>query len=265
MSPLDAREPLIAGVLLALLFAAMEAGFRLGRKAKSKVDEDTKAQISVIAGSILGVLGLLLGFTVSMSVSRFETRKQLVLEEANAIGTSVLRTQLLPEADRDYISGRLREYVDLRTRHVRAGDDVRILNNPEALKAARKESSELQKDFWSRAVACALRDPNPIKTGLLLQSLNQVIDLDAARWMAYKNHVPEAVVYVDSLVALLATTLIGYQIGLTGRRNMFSESFLCLAIVLVIMVIIDIDRPRRGLVTVSQQPMLDLQEQLSGR
>jgi hypothetical protein len=265
VSVLDSNEALIAGILLALALAATESGFRLGRRAKSQVSEGTKALISVIAGSVLGVVGLLLGFTISMAVSRFEMRKQLVLEEANAIGTSFLRTQLLPEQDRDYISSRLRQYVYLRTRHVRAGDDLRILNDPAALKAAREESTALQKDFWTRAVSCARKDPNMVPTGMLLQSLNQVIDLDAARWMAYKNHVPEAVIYVDSLVALLATTLIGYSIGLAGERHFFSESLLCLAIVLVISVVIDIDRPRRGMVTVDQQPMLDLQQQLSSR
>lgn len=263
MSALDGSEALIAGVLVALVLAAMESGFRLGRRAKSKISEEAKAPISVIAGSVLGVVGLLLGFTISMAVSRFEMRKELVLQEANAIGTSFLRTQLLPEPDREYISSRLLQYVELRTRHIRAGDDLRVLKDAAALAALRKQSADLQKDFWTRAVSCALRDPSAVKTGLLLQSLNQVIDLDAARWMAYKNHVPNAVIYVDSIVALFAITLIGYSIGLTGSRQMFSESLLCLAIVLAIMLIVDLDRPRRGLVTVSQQPMLELQEQLS--
>jgi hypothetical protein len=258
-----ANEGLIGGLLLVLLFAASEAGLRLGRNAESKIDERTKTQISLIAGSVLGVLGLLLGFTLSMAVSRFETRKQLVLEEANAIGTSYLRTQLVPEPDRSYIADRLRDYVDLRLRHARAGDDVRSLRDAEALKTAREQVGHLQKAFWTRAVSWAQKDPNPVKAGLLLQSLNQVIDLDAARWMAFNNYVPETVVYMDVFVALLAATLVGYAIGLACRRHMFSVFMLSIAITVVIAVIIDLDRPRQGLITVTQQPMMDLQQQLT--
>jgi hypothetical protein len=259
---LDGTEGLIGLVLLGLMLAVTESGFRLGRRAKARANDGTRALISGIAGSVLGVVGLLLGFTISMAVFRFEIRKQLVLEEANAIGTSFLRTQLLPEQDGDYISSRLRQYVDLRTRYVRPGK-LGNMNDLEALKAAREGSADLQKEFWTRAVSCARKDPNAVTSGLLLQSLNQVIDLDAARWMAYKDHVPEAVIYVDSIVALLATTLVGYSMGLLGPRNIFSESLLCLALTLVILVVMDIDRPTRGVVTVSQQPMLDLQQQLS--
>jgi len=87
-------EALIACVLLLLLLAAAEGGLRLGRRAESRIDERIKAQISIIAGSMLGVLGLmLLGFTMSMAVSRFEMRKQLVLEEANAIALNYCRNQ----------------------------------------------------------------------------------------------------------------------------------------------------------------------------
>jgi hypothetical protein len=83
-----ANEWIIAFLLLVLMLAVDEAGFRLGRHAVSRTAEKTKSEISVVAGSIVGVLGLLLGFTMSMAVARFEARKQLVLEEANAIGTS---------------------------------------------------------------------------------------------------------------------------------------------------------------------------------
>jgi hypothetical protein len=105
------NEALLAGVMFLILFAATELGFRLGRRANSRVSERTKTQISVIQGSMLGVVGLLLGFTIAMAVSRFELRKKLVLDEANAIGTSYLRTDLLPEPDRVYIAQQLRDYL----------------------------------------------------------------------------------------------------------------------------------------------------------
>jgi hypothetical protein len=257
------NEALIAGVLLLLFLAATEAGFHLGRSAKPRIDEKTHSQISVIQGSVLGVLGLLLGFTISMAVSRFESRQQLVLEEANAIGTSYLRTGLLADPDRSYIAGRLRDYLNARLQYSRAGDDVATLKNVNAVRAARAEIAQLQSEFWNRAVSLGQKNPNPVTTGLLLQSLNQVIDLDAARWMAFNNHVPETVVYVNVIVALLASTLVGYSIGLAGGRHLFSVILLSVAITVTLVVIIDLDRARQGLIVVSQQPLVDLQQQLS--
>ena len=100
---------------------------------------------------------------------------------------------------------------------------------------------------------------------MLLQSLNEVIDLDGARWMAFQNHVPGTVVYVIAVVGLLASVVVGYTFGLGGPRQLFSICTLSVAITLVLMVIIDLDRPHEGLIRVSQQPMLDLQRQLHSR
>jgi hypothetical protein len=243
-------------LFFALMLAASEAGFRLGRNAGPRTTEKTKGQVSVIEGSIIGLLGLLLGFSMSMSVSRFEARKQLVLEEANAIGTSYLRTQLLPASEAADIASLLRSYVNLRVQNVRDGQ------NFERLKTVREQCARLQEEFWSKAVAYALKNPNPVRSGLLLQSLNQVIDLDAARWMTFLNHVPEAVIYVNALVALLAISLVGYAIGMAGRRQVFSVLLLVLAITAVLAVLIDLDRPGEGFIRVSQQPMIDLQKDL---
>lgn len=255
-------ETLIAGLLFVLLLAATELGFRLGRRRYSRTNDRTKAEISIIQGSVLGVLGLLLGFTISMAVSRFELRKQLVLEEANAIGTSYLRTDLIPEPDRSYIARLLRDYLGLRLQYARAGDDVHTLTNANAVKNAREKIQSVQSDFWLRAIACAQKDPNPVTTGLLLQSLNQVIDLDAARWTAFNNHVPETVVYVNAFIAFLSTILVGYSMGLVGQRDLLSVLLLSVAITTTLIVIIDLDRSQQGLITVTQQPLIDLQEQL---
>ena len=247
---------LIQFLFFLLMMAAAEAGFRIGRNADARTAEKTKAQISVLEGSVLGVLGLLLGFTMSMAVSRFEVRKQLVLDEANAIGTSYLRAQLIPAPEGPEIASLLRDYVDMRMQFAGAGDDV------ERLKTTQAQTERLQTSFWIRAVAYAQKDPNPVKAGLVLQSLNQVIDLEAARWMAFLNHVPESVIYVNAIVALLAATLVGYAIGLAGRRNIFSVCILSIAIAVVLAVIIDLDRPHQGFIHVSQQPMIDLQHKL---
>ena len=251
-----ANEWIIAFLLLVLLLAMNEAGFRLGRHAESRTSEKTKSEISVVAGSIVGVLGLLLGFTMSMAVARFEARRQLVLEEANAIGTSYLRTQHLPAPDGPEIASLLSDYVNLRLEYARADQDF------DQLQTARRQTARVQKEFWVRAVAYAQKDPNPVRAGLILISLNQVIDLEAARWMTFLDRVPASVIYVNGFIALLAVSLVGYSFGVSGRRQVFSVCLLAVAISVVLAVILDLDRPRRGFIQVSQQPMIDLQDQL---
>lgn len=253
----QANEYLVLLGFLAAQLAASEVGFRLGRRADATTREKTEPQVTAVEAALLGILGLLLAFTMSMAVSRFETRKQLVLEEANAIGTSWLRTRVLPDPQGAEIGALLRRYVDLRLQYAAAGRD------PQRLAATRAEAARLEDAFWSRAASYAQQDPNPVKAGLLLQSLNQTIDLEAAAWMAFHNHVPVTVIYVDALVALLAALLVGYGVGLEGRRQMLSLCLLALAITVVLAVIVDLDRPYKGFIRVSQQPLVELQQQLS--
>jgi hypothetical protein len=248
--------PILIVFFAPILAGACETGFRLGHKAAERAAGNTESQLGVAAGGILAVLGLLLGFTMSMAVTRFEVRKQLVLDEANAIGTSYLRTSLLPVPDSTEIANLLREYVGVRLQYADVRGDL------DRLQTSREQALHLQNEFWTRAVAYGQKDPSPVRSGLLLQSLNQVIDLESARWMAFQNHVPPTVVYVNFVVALLAIMLVGYAFGREGRRQVFATTMLVLAITVVLAVIVDLDQPRQGFIKVSQQPMLDLQHRL---
>ncbi|MGB7439405.1 MAG: hypothetical protein WBR26_21320 [Candidatus Acidiferrum sp.] len=248
-----ANEIIIFCVFFALMLAATEAGFRLGRRSAETTADKTKSIVSTVEAAMLGVLGLLLGFTMSMAVSRFEARKQLVLDEANAIGTSCLRTELLPAAEGSEIASLLRHYIDVRVEYGSTGNDQT------RLESLRTKAARLQNEFWARAVTYGQKDPNPVRVGLLLQSLNQAIDLESARRMAFQNHVPQSVIYVNAIVGILAAMLVGYAFGLNGRRQFFSMCMLALAITLVLALIVDLDRPRAGFIRVSQQPMIDQQ------
>jgi hypothetical protein len=246
------NEVVINWVFFALTLTATEVGFRLGRKVEARTPESIKSQIFTVEAGMLGILALLLGFTMSMAVSRFEIRKQLVLEEADAVGTSSLRAQLLPAPAGPEISSLLRQYVDVRVQYGNAGNDFARLED------LNRETARLQTELWTRTVTYAQQNPNPVRAGLLLQSLNQAIDAGEARWMAFQNHVPESVIYVNAAVGLLSATLVGYSFGVNGRRNIFSMFMLAVSISLVLAVIIDLDRPRSGYIRVSQQPMIDL-------
>jgi type II secretory pathway pseudopilin PulG len=247
------NEVIIFVTFFALMLAVTEVGFRLGRKFEPNNPEKTKSLVATVVAAILAILGLLLGFTMSMAVTRFEARKQLVLDEANAIETSRLRTELLPAPEGTEIATILREYINVRVQYGTAGTD------PTRLEGLRTQTLHLQEEFWKRAVAYGQKDPNPVRAGLLLQSLNQSIDLESARRMAFQNHVPESVIYVNGIVGILAAVLVGYAFGLNLRRQLFSMCVLALAITLVLALIIDVDRPRGGFIRVSQQPMIDLQ------
>lgn len=245
------HEVVIQCVFFALMLAATEVGFRVGSMVASNTSADTRSQISTVEAAVLGVLALLLGFTMSMAVSRFEVRKQLVLDEANAINTSLLRAQLLPAPEGPEITSFLRQYIEVRVQYGAARSDS-------ALQNLRTQAVRLQKEFWTLAVAYAQRDPNEVKAGSLVESLNEAIDLEAARWMALQNHVPPSVIYVNAAVGLLSVLLVGYTFGVNGHRNPLSMCVLALSIALVLGVIIDLDRPRSGFVRTSQQPMVDL-------
>ena len=163
-----------------------------------------------------------------------------MLDEANAIGNSCLRTELLPAPEGTEIANILREYIDVRVQYGTTGND------PARLDSLRAQTVRLQDEFWKRAVAYEQKSPNPMAASLLLQSLNQSIDLESARRMALQNHVPESVIYVNGVVGMLAAVLVGYTFGLNGRRQIFSMCVLALAITLVLALIIDLDQPRSG-------------------
>ena len=251
-----ASQWLIFVVFFALLLLASELGFRLGRSWQAKTGEDARSQLSTVQGAILALLGLLLAFTFSMAVSRYELRRTLVVEETNAISTTYLRAQLLPKPYAHEISSLFEDYVEARLDFYYAGID------PARLAQANKRTEHLQQQLWSQAIAAGKEDPYAITTGLFIQSLNEVIDAPTKRLAALENRVPEIVYLLLLIGAILAVALIGYGYGLADRRNSLLIALLSLLITLVVLVTMDLDRPRRGLITVGQQSMLDLRESL---
>jgi len=250
------NEWLIALIICTLFLCAIEIGFRLGRREKSKDNELTKSQINMLQAASLGLLALLLGFTFSMALARFDTRKQLVLEEANAIGTTYLRAQLLPDPARKEVSDLLRRYVDVRLEFYQSGINQRKLQRVD------EETDKIHKALWAYAIAAGGQDSRAIPTGLFIQTLNEVIDLHAKRVTAMENHVPENIFLVLLIVAMLSLGLVGYGSGMAKNRNLLPTLISIILIASVILLIMDLDRPRRGFIKVSQQSLSDLRENL---
>jgi hypothetical protein len=246
---------LLVLLFVAIMMATSEAGYALGLRAK--IDEKAKGVIPTIATAILAVLGLLLGFTMSMAVSRYDTRRYLVLDEANALGTAYLRAQVVPQPESTELQDLLRQLVDVRTRYAEGAIDA------QRMRKARAETEELQGEIWARATAVAQRDPRSVPAGLLLQALNNAFDVENSRWTAFLSHVPESVIYVNALMGVIAVLMVGYGFGLAGQCHRLSVALLVISVSVVLGVIIDLDRPRSGVIRVSQQPMIELQRQLA--
>ena len=248
---------IIVVALLLVLVAALEVGYRLGRRARLNSDETSKSQSGTIEGAVIGVLALLLAFTLSMSITRYDTRRQLVLEEANSIGTTYLRSKLLPAPYATQAADLLRQYVANRLDFY----DDRL--DAAQLQQTNDRATQLQGQLWAIAMAASAQDNRSLSTSLFVQSLNDTIDLQATRLAATRSIVPETVVLLLLMVAVATAAIVGYNSGLSSRRHLFAGIILIVLIALIIWVLIDLDRPARGLILISQQSMIDLQQTLS--
>lgn len=256
-SVIFANQVLVFTIVTALMLVAAELGFHFGRRLYQTKDVARKENIGTAQGAILGLLALLLGFTFAMAVSRFDLRRSLVLDEANCIGTTYLRTSFLPEEQRPKVRQLLREYVDARLDFYNAGA-VKT-----AIYAEENNAARLQREIWDLAMAASKSSAmQPTTIALFFDPLNDMIDLDATRMQALRAHVPGAVWLLLLLVSFCGCSISGYGAGATGVRSAFPNFILPLLLAVVITIVADIDRPRKGMIGVDQSPLIDLQQSL---
>jgi hypothetical protein len=242
--PIIGLLPLV--VLLALLLIEVGRWFGVRRKG---TEHDGTVVASV--GATLGLLAFMLAFTFGMAASRFDTRREMALEDANSIGTTYLRAQLLPEPASSQIRALLREYVDLR---------LEAAANPGSVASAKERSEQIQGQVWAATTALVARQqPTLGATVPFITALNDMIDVHGKRVSAIRNRIPGAIWFFLFLTAAIGMLSVGYQAGLTTSRRSTAVVALAVAFSGVIMLIADLDRPQEGLVVVSQQPMIDLQ------
>ena len=244
-------------ILMVLFLGASEAGLRLGRRLSPAGDHIVDLQeLSTIQAAVLGLLGLLLGFTFSMAASRFEARKELLRDEVNAIGTAYLRTQLLQEPYKSNAARLLRQYVDTRLELQEAG------HVPENLAGVNARTVRLQDQLWAEAVAAADRDTRSVMTGLFIQALNDMIDMHGKQLAALRNRIPFPIFVLLCLVAIAALAMTGYGCGVDRNRNFPLTLTMSLVIASVIWLIIDLHRPTQGLIAIDQQNVIELRESM---
>ena len=242
-------------IAVVIFLAVVEACFRLGLRHRDDSDADIKNHISSLQAALLGLLALLLGFTFAMAVTRFETRKSLVLEESNAIGKAYWRSQIVTPSQRAGLARQLRDYVKARVDfHLAAGNDAR-------LQVANAESARIEQAIWTSAGTVQQQDPSTA-TLLFIQSVNDMFEVNEKRRVALENRVPEPVLHLLFIVSVGALGFIAYGSGLTGRRRFVSTAIFATLIAVVLTFIRDIDEPTTGLIRVGQESMLRLQTTL---
>lgn len=242
--PLSALYFLTAAAVL----ISSEIGWRLGNYRRTLPRHEREAPIGAVIGAMLGLLAFLLAFTFGMAATRYDDRKSLVLQEANAIGTTYLRAEMLAEPERSQIQELLRTYAAMRVQGVTA------LMTPEV----RARTAAIHDQLWSKTVSATAGDAESELSALFVSSLNEMIDLDATRVTAGRNRIPDSIWLALYSVALLTMAAMGYQFGLTGERSWPVTIMLTLVFTTVIILISDLDRPQAGFLQVSQQALIDL-------
>lgn len=238
-------------IVIALLVTS-ELMFRAGRSSRKREDENTKSQLNTAQASALGLLALMLGFTLSMAESRFNARRMINVEEANAVGTTYLRAAYLPEPFRAPARQLLRDYVKSRRDFYRA-------TNKEA-PAATARSEEIQRQLWDGVVKMAPSYLGSDVIALYIDALNQMIDSSAAREVYVAARVPWTITLLVILISLAAVGITGYACGLGGGRVPVTVGLLPALIGLALAVIADLDRSREGYIKTGDLPMRLLEQ-----
>lgn len=240
----------------AIIYFSTEFGFLLGKRARERATGKRRIQTATVVAATMGLLAFVLAFTFGTVTSRNNELKHLVLDDVNAIGTTWLRADLLPETDRAEVRKILHDYVTLRIDSVQGA-------TPQKIEHAIKRSSELQNELWSRAVAIARQNPTPISS-LFLQSLNDMIDLHQKRvTVAIYHRLPSIFWLVLYGLTILAMVAGGYDVGLVGgRRSITTLLVVTLAFSVVLYLVVALDRPRTQLKTISQAALIDLQQDI---
>ncbi len=247
-------------MLLALMILAGELGFRIGRHQRPAPPDPVRTQVNGIQAALLGLFALLLGFTFAMALSRFDLRKDLVVQEANAASAVALHAHFLPRPEQEEVDSMLRRYITLRL-------DVARLPNilTPAVRTLNAKTWALQDRLWVMAVAHAELAPQSVPAELFAMSVSQLIDVKNKRNAALTNRVPDTVLILLFGFAILTMGVVGYSNGLCGDRVPGAMIVLALLVTLVVLVIVDLDRPHRGLIRVSQESMIELEHTLEMR
>ena len=235
--------PLFVASLILGMLLLLELGHRLGLRRMARDPEGAGTGLGAIEGTAFALLGLLLAFTFSGAGSRFDSRRFLISQEANAIGTAYLRLDLLPGDAQPALRELFRKYLD-----ARLGVYRKLIQDPEASNAELARSLELQGVIWTRALAAtSLPGGHPDAGKLLLPALNEMIDITTTRTMASVTHPPKIIFALLFGLALGCSLIAGYAMAGNRKRSWFHVLGFVATTAITVFVILDIEYPRHGL------------------
>jgi len=252
MSKVTDYPLLVFALSFFMLWLSAQIGAFALRRQRS-LGEEMREDFGVILAATLTLLGLIIGFSFSMAVSRYDQRKNLEEAEANAIGTEYVRADLLPQADATKVRALLKSYIEQRVLFYTDRDETE-------LRQINDRTAQLQTELWSAVQAPAAAQPTPI-IALVVWGMNDVLNSQGYTQAAWWNRIPIAAWGLMVLIAVCCNLLVGY-----GARNPRTERTLLLILPLVVSIsfflIADIDSPRGGVIRVHPQNLLSLAESL---
>jgi hypothetical protein len=248
---------LFAGGLFVAMLVLLETGRRIGLRRAATEGESARAGAGVVEGAVFALLGLLVAFTFSGAASRFDDRRHLIIQEANAIGTAYLRIDLLPEAAQPNMRAAFRRYLDARLAAYRALPDL------DAAYAGLARAAEIQQEIWKKAVADA--SGSQPATMLMLPAVNEMIDITTTRTMASETHPPVILFALLFGLALLGALLAGTAMAGAKQRSWMHMATFAFALAGAVYVILDMEYPRVGLIRVDafDQVLVELRRSMN--
>lgn len=241
--------------VVAVLGGSVALGVLIGRRRLARGD-DSHDTVGVVQGALLGLVGLLLAFGLSMAVGRYETRRALVVQESNDIGTTYLRAQLLAEPERTATLDLLKEYGDAAVAMADAVPDS------DEFDTAKSEKERLQNELWALAGDAVAERPQDSAPKLYIETLNDTIDRHTDRVTSLGNRVPPPVMWLELLCSAAALAAMSLYLTMLGRK--LAPSFLTAAVLgIILLVSFDLDRPSRGVITVPSAPLVDVRASMN--
>ncbi len=231
-----------------LIAGAAEVGAWIGQR--SRGGATSGSDIGTLTSAALGLVALLLAFSFSLSLSRYDARRSQVLEEANAIGSTANFALMLPEPAREPILGLLRDYTAVRI-------GLGIPFDPAKFQRDVARSLELQTRLWQQAVAVTAQAPQSLAVYRFVGSLNEMNNIHERRLTSLRYHVPSAVMCMLIGVSMVAMGFTGYNAGVTASRRRTAMLIMSLTVAGVIMLVVDLDQPARGLIQVPVDPLVE--------
>jgi hypothetical protein len=242
-------------IVTLFLMVLAHAGYRSGAIFRRRNTEVAENHSGSVQGAVLGLLGLLLGFTFAMAVAHYDERSTLIVEEANSIRNSWLRADLLPDPHPTEIKSLLKQYTKLKM------EEFDKTGETEVVSRLRGEAEKIRQALWARTTVVSRESPTPVTTAFVT-SLNETIDFDVTRKAAIGSRIPGVVWILLLVVAGCGAWSSGYGSGAGGLRSVFNQYVFPALIGIVITLVADIDRPTKGLVSMDQEPFEDLLDQM---